>query len=102
MNSRVSIQIVLIFLSVAISGFDRHLSNYFPGEVVALIQSDAIPSHTDLPVKSCDNHEDITFKTNFYSIPAPVVVSVKAYRLLHIPIPRVSSHTVWQPPETIA
>ncbi len=102
MKLRMGVKVLLIFLAMAIGGFDRHLTNYFPVEVKAMVQSDAIPMHSDLPVASCDYHEDITLKESFCAIPAPVVVSVDGFRLFHPPVHRVSPHTVWQPPEHLA
>ncbi|MEI7724849.1 MAG: hypothetical protein WCK09_07070 [Bacteroidota bacterium] len=101
MKSRWCLQVVLFFLAIAISGFDRHLSNYFQGEVKAMVQSDALPAHHDLPVKTCDHHEDITLKTCICAVPVPVEISNFDYLIFCHSIPRISPHTVWQPPENI-
>ena len=102
MKLQIGIRSILFIMILVIGSFDRHLLNYFPVEVKAMIQSDAIPVHSDLPVKSCDYHEDITLKTCFCIIPAPLEVSVHNYRNLNIPISFVTTHSVWQPPETNA
>lgn len=102
MKSRFGIQVVLIFLAMAVSGFDRHLSNYFPGEVNAMIQCDAFPAHADLPVKSGDFHEDISLKTFFCAIPVPHEASRHEYLVLSVIPGRKSPHTIWQPPEHTA
>lgn len=94
-----AIRVLLIFLVIAIGSFDRHLSYYFPGEAKAMVQGDAIPGHSDLPVKSCDYHEDITLKPAFCSIPEPVESSVGNYLIFNSTVPLTSSHSVWQPPE---
>jgi hypothetical protein len=99
MKSRMCIQVVMIFLAVAIVCFDRHLAYYCPDDMAQLISAENIPVHSDLPVKACDYHEDITVKTLFYSVPARVVVSVREYRVFQLSIPHMSPHTVWQPPE---
>ena len=96
---RTGLQIVLIFLALAIGSFDRHLAFYCPGEAVQLIMPDNIPAHSDLPVKACDYHEDIALKAIYCAIPAPAVVSIHDYRDVDLFIPIISSHTVWQPPE---
>ena len=97
-----AIRVLLIFIVIAIGGFDRHLSNYFPTEVKAMITSDAFPMHSDLPVASCDYHEDITLKESCCSVPVPAVLSVDGYLIFQPSILQVSPHTVWQPPEQLA
>ena len=91
---------IILFLTVlAIGGFDRHISYYFPGVAKAIVQADGIPAHGGLPEKSCNYHEDIALKAIFYPIPAPMEFSVGDYRIFHVSISHVSRHTVWQPPE---
>jgi hypothetical protein len=102
MKSQIGIRIILFIMVLVIGSFDRHLSNYFPEDVKAMIQSDAIPMHSDLPVASCDYHEDITLKESFCTVPVPVVVSVDGYSIFHPAILLVSPHSVWQPPENIS
>jgi len=99
MKLRAGIRIVLLFLVLVIGSFDRHLSYYFSSEITAILQTEAIPAHTDLPVKSCDYHEDITLKSMGCCIPAPAEIPVQDYRVFYLAVPRISPHTVWQPPE---
>ena len=99
MKPQMAIRVLLIFLVIAIGGFDRHLAYYFPGEAKALVQGETIPGHGDLPVKSCDYHEDITIKPIFCSIPEPVEGSANNWLIFSSTIPLMSSHSVWQPPE---
>jgi len=78
---------------------DQHLANYFHREVKSLITADAMPSHCDLPVNSMDHHEDIGLKSVFCSIPLPEMVPVSFLAAFQLKIPRISPHTIWQPPE---
>jgi hypothetical protein len=100
MKSGKGLQIILLFLILVIASFDRHVSYYFSGEVKAIIHADAVPAHSDLPVKSCDYHEDITIKTIFCVIPTPMETPLHKFRIFHSPIRHISPHTVWQPPES--
>jgi hypothetical protein len=94
---------VILFLLVLVTGtFDRHLSGYFQGEVKAMVHADAMPAHSDIPVNSFDSHEDITLKTIFSDIPAPLEVSSLHYWIFRSFIPRTSPHAAWQPPEPAA
>ncbi|MCX6305029.1 MAG: hypothetical protein NT040_08680 [Bacteroidetes bacterium] len=102
MESRLISQITLLLLVLGIAGFDRHLSGYFPGEVTAMVQSDAAHSHGDVPVKSCDSHEDIALKTFSSLVPVPPEHAFQNYQDFNCSIFRISPHTVWQPPETKA
>ena len=102
MKLKMGPKFILLLLVLVIGTFDRHLSTYFPGEVNAMIQADAIPAHSDLPVKSCDTHEDITFRMISCCVPAPAEVSIQVYRVFTIPVPRISPHSMWQPPENKA
>jgi hypothetical protein len=99
MKQRITVRIFLLFLILVIGTFDRHLSYYFPGDVKVLIHEAGVPSHSDLPVKSCDYHEDITIRTVFCAIPSPTEMMVHNYRIYILPFQIVSPHTVWQPPE---
>jgi hypothetical protein len=90
---------MLFFLAIAISGFDRHFSNYFHGDVKIMVQSDALPAHHDLPVRTTDHHEDITIKTSFCAVPVPAGISNFDYLIFCRSTPIISPHTVWQPPE---
>ena len=99
MKSRLCIQVVFFMLIMAISGFDRHLSCYFSGEVIAMVHAESIPLHNDLPVKSNDHHEDITIKSIFSVIPVPSEFSNQTYQRVCFTFQPVSPHTVWQPPE---
>ena len=101
MRMKMGIRIILFFLVLVISSFDRHLSNYFPAEVQAMVQGDAVPGHSELPVKSCDSHEDIVSKSVTCDIPAPSEVSISGFQILCLSIPHVSPLSVWQPPENI-
>ena len=102
MVSRLGIRVILLFMVLVIGSFDRHLTWYFTHEIIAMAESDAIPAHSDLPVKSCDAHEDITLRTNFCTVPNPVEIPVHACQVFLIPVPRILPHTVWQPPENRA
>ena len=92
-------RIILLFLMLVIGSFDRHLAHYLPGEVMAMIHAHAVPSHADVPLKIFDYHEDIAIKSMSCIVPSPVEVPVQNGRIFHMPIPRISPHTVWQPPE---
>jgi hypothetical protein len=102
MNLQIGTRIILFIMVLVIGSFDRHLSNYFPAEVKAMIQADSIPMHSDLPVISSDYHEDITIRESCCTFPVPVVVSVDRYSIFHPAILQVSPHSVWQPPEHLA
>ena len=102
MKSRLGIQIILIMLVLAIGGFDKHLAAYCPGDSASLLTADCIPSHSDIPAKSFDYHEDIAIRTFFFTIPDPAENSVNTYSVFLFSIPRISSHSVWQPPELSA
>jgi hypothetical protein len=102
MKSKTGIQIILFFLAFSIGSFDRHLVYYCPGGLALLIASDTIPSHSEFPVKSFDNHEDITVKPNSCTIPDPVELPVRNFLIFHRSFRVLSPHTVWQPPESKA
>ncbi len=99
MKLRVGLQVVLLFLAVAVCSFDRHLAYYYPGDLAMLVSPDTLPAHTDLPVPSCDYHEDIAVKGVYCIIPAPFVLTIHAYRAYQQGISLISPHMVWQPPE---
>ena len=101
MSMRIGVRIFLFFLVLVIGSFDRHLSCFFAAEVQAMVQGNAVPGPRDLPVTSSDTHEDITSKTVICDIPAPPEISAFDFIILHLSIPRVSPHSVWQPPECI-
>ena len=88
---------VLLFLVLAIVSFDRHLAYYCPVEMSML--ADAMPAHNDLPVKSCDYHEDIALKNLFCIIPIPLEISAPEYLIFHHSVLRIAPKSVWQPPE---
>jgi hypothetical protein len=98
-KSGMAARIVIFFMVIVIGSFDRHIAYYFPVDVAALMQSDAVPAHHDLPVNACDSHEDITVKTVFCDIPSPEEFKVFYYRDFEEVIVLVSPHTIWQPPE---
>jgi len=102
MKSQLGVQIVLILLSLAIGGFDKHLVYYCPGVTASLLTADCIPAHSDIPVKSFDYHEDITLKPLIFSVPAPAENLVNTCSVFLFSIPRMSFHAVWQPPESSA
>jgi hypothetical protein len=99
MNSQLAVRVTILFLALIISSFDRHLSGYFPDEVKMLVQADAIPLHSDVPVKYSDHHEDIVFKALSDAVPAPLELPVcykagKQKEFMLFP-----PDDVWQPPE---
>ncbi|MCX6267391.1 MAG: hypothetical protein NTW16_08555 [Bacteroidetes bacterium] len=102
MKSSMGIRMVLFFLVLAIGCFDKHLSYYCPVEITLLTEADTLPAHSDLPVKSCDYHEDITLKNVFCVIPAPLEFLVPEYRIFNNPVQHVPPKSVWQPPEMSA
>jgi hypothetical protein len=102
MKSQTGIRIILFILVLVIGSFDRHLSNYFPAEVKAMIHCDDMLMHSDMPAASSDYHEDITLKESCCSVPVPVVLSVDGCLIFEPFIFQVSPHSVWQPPEHLA
>jgi len=95
-------QIIVFLLVLFISSFDRHISTFFPLEMKAMIESNAIPAHGDLPGASADHHEDVAIKTSYCSLPFSGELPVKYVVSLHLNIPGVPPCTIWQPPESIA
>lgn len=93
------LQFVLIFLSIAIAGFDRHFVDFTHGEPSVFSMEEAFPTHIEIPAKTFDYHEDITARVIFHAIPSPVEFSVHNYRIFHISVPYVSLLSLWQPPE---
>ncbi len=101
MKSTWQVRILLIFMVVMIGSFDRHLSGYFTGEVNALIQAEAGSGQSDVPVKFCDHHEDISLRIPGNSVPVPDQFPVDCFQTFLVHAKGGAPHSVWQPPKRL-
>jgi len=95
------IQVLLVFLALTISGFDRHFTGYFSEDVKVMLQTHDLTGHQAVPTQACDNHEDISLRYADKVLPEPTEGSPVHFRPYHLILIPSAPLSMWQPPEKV-